>query len=225
MTPFRPAVRLALVLAALASTGCASRLPMRFGALSRDAEPVLLTSGPVHLGNDLASGQSFSTGPAIAARYCSLVVLPESASVALEVQEVRGTETLTSVLLVNGRATALPVTLERDPAGVTSNATSASPVTVVQLEEGPSEVCLVAGQLPNGDLDDFEVAGLAAYVEDIAPDAIQVRRGLVQGAPAQHPRPSVTWGERQAWPPSPPPAFPFPTPHAPASPRASRLAN
>jgi hypothetical protein len=136
----------------------------------------------------------------VAARACSLVNIPRTIDVYIQVRDVRNTETLSNVLQVNDKKFPLPSTLERLPSGDTSNAMSASPVQRVQLEQGPTQVCLVSGHRMNGDLDDFEVAGATLFVEGLDAREIGVRRGLVQGQPAASAPPSVPWGERQAWP-------------------------
>lgn len=163
---------------------------------SGDTVPLL--EGPVHLGNDEAGGQSFTSGGAVAARVCSLVDLPVAADVHLQVVNLRMTETLSNLLTVNGKAIPLPVTLERDPWNKTSVATSASPVHTVHLEEGPSEICLVAGKMVyGGGLDDFEVDNVVLYVEGIDTKAIRVRRGLSMGRPPSSRPPSTPWGKDQ----------------------------
>lgn len=162
---------------------------------SGDAIP--LFDGPVHLGNDQAGGQAFTTGSAVGARVCSLVHLPEAADVHVQVLNVRMTETLSNLLTINGKGYPLPVTLERDWANSTSVATTQSPVQTVHLEEGPSEICLVAGKMVVGGLDDFEVDNIMLYVSGIDVAKIHVRRGLVLGKPpASHP-PSTPWGKDQ----------------------------
>ena len=160
-------------------------------------EPINLLDGPVHLGNDIAHGQSFPNGPAAAARICSLVNLPESTDAFINVRNVRMTETVSNQLTVNGKGFALPMTLERDPYGITSNATTMSPVARVHLEEGPSEICLVSGRKTNGDLDDYEVDQVVLYVHDFSADRVGVRRGLMLGRPPAVMPPSVPWGRDQ----------------------------
>lgn len=175
-------------------------------------QPIELLEGPVHLGDDAAGGQAFSSGRARAARVCSLVNMPETRDVYLQVAEVRHTETLANQLTVNGTPFPLPVTLERDPHDRAPNAMSASPVQRVRLEQGPSEICLTAGHKTNGDIDDFEVAGLTLFVEGISIRDIGVRRGLSQGTPIAPTPPSEPWGKRQNWPtrrsPSNAPSYP-----------------
>jgi hypothetical protein len=163
-------------------------------------DAIQLLDHPAHLGDDRATGQSFPNGPATAARTCSLVNMPRTADVYIQVRDVRETESLSDVMTVNGRPYPLPITLERDPRGQTSNATSASPVERVHLEQGPSEICLVAGHRLNGDIDDFEVEALTMFVEGVDPGSIFVRRGLDQGRPQPSYPPSVPWGQRQGWP-------------------------
>jgi hypothetical protein len=189
---------------ALALAGCASR-PAPAPLYPRpDAPPIELTDGPLHLGDDRATSQHFPAGPALGARYCALVSVPFSVSAFVRVRDVRGSETLANVLTVNGKAYPLPVTFERDPMGMTSNAMAASPMQQVRLEQGPSEICLVAGQKPCGDLDDFEVSGVDVFVDGLDPRDVAVRKNLVLGTPAPWPRPGVPWGQRQAWPATPP---------------------
>ncbi len=159
--------------------------------------PVALFDGPVHLGNDVAGGQAFASGPAIAARACTLVDVPEPTDALIQVQDIRSTETVSDQLVVNGKAFALPMTLERDPRGVTSNAMTVSPVEQLRLDAGPSEVCLVAGKKSDGDIDDFEVAQVVLYVRDIDASDVSVRRGLLLGEPPPVSRPSVPWGRQQ----------------------------
>ena len=163
-------------------------------------EAIQLLDGPAHLGDDRANGQNFPSGAASAARVCSLVNMPATADVYVQVMEVRQTETLSNLLTVNGRPYPLPMTLERDPGDRTSNAMSSSPVQRVRLDQGPSEICLVAGHKADGDVDDFEVAGMTLFVEGVDPHDIGVRRGLTMGQPAPTEPPSVPWGQRQAWP-------------------------
>ena len=197
----RHAAVLSLALSASSlATGCAGRLSE--GALypRRDAPPIELTDGPLHLGDDRATDQPFPTGPATCARYCSLVSVPYAAGAFVRVRDIRGSETLGNVLTVNGKGYPLPVTFERDPRGMTSNAMMASPIQQVRLEQGPSEICLVAGQKPNGDIDDFEVAGVDVFVDGMDPRDVAVRKNLLQGLPVQWSRPGVPWGQRQAWP-------------------------
>jgi hypothetical protein len=160
-------------------------------------EPINLLDGPVHLGNDIAHGQSFPNGPAAAARICSLVSLPDATDAFINVRNVRSTETVSNQLTVNGKPFALPMTLERDPYGVTSNATTISPVARVHLDDGPSEICLVSGRKSNGDLDDFEVDQVVLYVRDFSADRVVVRRGLTLGRPPAVYPPSVPWGREQ----------------------------
>ncbi len=158
---------------------------------------ILLLDGPVHLGDNRAGGQSFPNGDADAARVCSLVNLPKPMMAYLQVQNVRQTESLGDLLTVNGKPIRLPITLERDPAGISSNATSASPIETVSLAAGPSEICLVAGQRPCGDLDDFEVDQVVLFVQS-DPDEIAVRRNLTLGRPAPTHPPSLPWAREQA---------------------------
>lgn len=177
------------------ATGC-SRTPPPVTPFPH-GEAVQLLDGPAHLGDGRATGQAFPVA-ASAARLCALVNMPRSADVYLQVRDVRHTETLANVLSVNGRATPLPITLERSVGDLTSNGMSASPVERVRLEQGPSEICLVAGQKQNGDIDDFEVAGLTMFVEGVDTRDIGVRRGLSQGTPTAAP-PSKPWGAQQGW--------------------------
>ena len=174
--------------------GCGGSLPAGEYLPGR---PVALFDGPLHLGNDIADGQSFPSGPAIAARVCSLVNVSEATDAFIQVRNVRSTETLSNQLTVNATAFSLPMTLERDPYGVTSNAMAVSPVQHVHLEAGPSEVCLVSGVRPSGDLDDFEVEQVVLYVKDISDREVSVRRGLALGAPPPVLRPSTPWGRQQ----------------------------
>ncbi len=185
------------ILAALTLvTGCAGAAPHVRPFPAGDA--VQLLDGPTHLGNDQAGGQTFAHGPAVAARVCSLVSMPVVATVHLQVMNLRNSETISNLLTVNGKAFPLPVTLERDPYNQTSVATSASPVHTVTLEEGPTEICLVAGIMKQGGLDDFEVDGMVLYVEGIDPSRITVSRGSTLGAPpAATSPPSTLWGKHQ----------------------------
>lgn len=163
-------------------------------------DAIELFDAPVHLGDNLYDDQAFSAGPATAARACSLVNMPRTADVYVQVREVRMSETLSNMLDVNGRKHPLPATLERYPDGQTSNAMSASPVQRIRLDQGPTEVCLVAGHRSTGDLDDFEVAGVTLFVEGIDPHEVGVRRGLMQGLPGSGGPPSMPWGAQQGWP-------------------------
>lgn len=162
---------------------------------SGDAIPLL--DGPVHLGNDSAGGQAFTAGGALAARVCSLVDLPTPADVHIQVQNLRMTETLSNLLTVNDKAIPLPVTLERDPFNMTSVATTASPIHTVHLDEGPSEICLVAGKMTWGGLDDFQVDNVVMYVDGVDVNKIHVRRGLTLGRPPASRPPSTPWGKDQ----------------------------
>jgi hypothetical protein len=159
--------------------------------------PVPLLHGPVHLGDNRAGSQNFPSGHASAARICSLVNLPSAADVHVQVVNVRNTETLGDVLTVNGRPFPLGITLERDPRGITPNATTSSPVFPVRLEKGPSEICLVSGLKLNGDVDDFEVDQVVLFVDDFEPDEVEVRRGLGLGSPPPAAPPSQPWGTGQ----------------------------
>lgn len=160
--------------------------------------PIDLLSGPAHLGNNRAGGQNFPSGMAAAARICSLVNLPETANVYLQVVNLRNSETLSDQLTVNGKAFALGITLERDPRDTTPLSTQSSPVFPVTLEAGPSEICLVAGHMmAMGDVDDFEVDRLVLFVDNINPDKIAVRKGLSLGEPAASQPPSRPWGANQ----------------------------
>jgi hypothetical protein len=161
---------------------------------------VNLLAGPTHLGDNRAGSQNFTSGPATAARVCSLVNLPMTLDTNIQVMNLRNSETLTNLLTVNGKAFPLGVTLERDPREVTPNSMSVSPVFFVRLEAGPSEVCLVAGQKSNGDVDDFEVDQVVLYVQGIDPAAIAVRRGLELGTPPPAQPPSRPWGAQQRYP-------------------------
>lgn len=167
-------------------------------------DAIQLLEGPMHLGDDKAGGQAFPAGLASSARVCSLVNMPDAADVYVQVLEVRNTETLSNLLTINGRPYPLPMTLERDAANQTSNAMSASPVERVRLDQGPSEICLVAGQRTNGDVDDFEVAGLTLFVEGVDVRGIGVRRGLMLGTPPPSTPPSAPWGQQQRPQPGPP---------------------
>ncbi len=162
------------------------------------AHAIALLEGPVHLGDNRAGGQSFPNGEAEAGRICSLINLPRPTFAYLQVKNVRQTESLGDMITVNGKGTSLPMTLERDPHGVSSNATSASPLDPVSLPAGPSEICLVAGQRPCGDLDDFEVDQIVLFVQGIDENEISVRRSLMLGRPAPTLPPSLPWARDQA---------------------------
>lgn len=189
-----------LLLAAAASTlmtaACAGA-PARITPFPA-GHAILLLDGPAHLGDNRAGGQSFTNGDAVAARVCSLVNLPRPTMAYVQVQNVRQTESLGDLLTVNGKPIRLPITLERDPRGISSNATSASPVELVSLAAGPSEICLVSGQRPCGDLDDFEVDQVVLFVQGIDEEEVSVRRNLVMGRPAPTAPPSVPWGRDQS---------------------------
>jgi hypothetical protein len=190
-----------ILLALLAATLVTSTLacgssPSTF-ALFPTGQAVLLLDAPVHLGDNRAGGQSFPNGTAEAGRICSLVNLPRPAQAYLQVTNVRQSESLGDMVTVNGKGISLPMTLERDPAGVSSNAASASPIHAVSLPAGPSEVCLVAGVRPCGDLDDFEVDQVALFVQGIDESQIAVRRNLTLGRPAPTTPPSMPWGREQ----------------------------
>lgn len=177
---------------ACGGSGGASRFPQ--------GDPIPLLAEPAHLGNNQAGSQNFTSGPASGARLCSLVSLPVATQTNIQVQNVRNTETLSDLLTVNGKAFPLGISLERDPREVTPNSTSLSPVFFVQLEAGPSEICLVAGQKSNGDVDDFEVDQVTMFVQGIDPRSVSVRRGLVMGAPPPSAPPSQPWGQTQGYP-------------------------
>jgi hypothetical protein len=125
--------------------------------------------------------------------------MPEEASVYLQVINLRNSETLSNQLTVNGKPFVLGITLERDTrAQVTPLSTQTSPVFPVKLEAGPSEICLVAGQMAYGELDDYEVERVVLFVDDIDPDKIAVRKGLSLGEPAPSMRPG--WScRKQEW--------------------------
>jgi hypothetical protein len=174
--------------------GCAGSIP----ALQLPGQPILLLDGPAHLGDNRAEGQDFPTGDAAAARMCSLVNLPRPALAYLEIQNVRQTESLGDVVTINDQPIRLPITLERDPRGISSNSTSATPIERISLPAGPSEVCLVSGLRASGDLDDFEVDQMVLHVQGVDAEDIQVRRSLSLGRPAPTTPPSVPWGRDQA---------------------------
>lgn len=159
--------------------------------------PIELLAGPAHLEDNRADSQNFTSGMAKAARTCSLVNLPESAAVYLQAINVRNSETLSNQLTVNGKAYPLGITLERDPRQVTPLSTQSSPVFPVTLEASPSEICLVAGQKFNGDIDDYEVERLVLFVDKLDPDKIPVRKGLSLGEPPGSLPPSRPWGVNQ----------------------------
>lgn len=159
--------------------------------------PVELLTGPAHLGDNRAGSQNFTSGMAAHARICSLVQLPKTAVVYVQAVNVRNSETLSNILTVNGTQFPLGITLERDSAGVTPLSTQTSPVFTMQIDAGPSEICLVAGKRSDGDVDDFEVDQLVLFVDDINPDTIPVRRNLGIGAPPPSYPPSKPWGAGQ----------------------------
>ncbi|HQY64828.1 MAG TPA: hypothetical protein PK141_25720 [Polyangiaceae bacterium] len=194
-SPVRSLLAATLVSLAALVSACGSA-PAPF-ALFPSGQSVLLLDAPVHLGDNRAGGQSFPNGTAEAGRICSLVNLPRAAQAYLQVSNVRQSESLGDMVTINGRGISLPMTLERDHAGVTPNATTASPIHAVSLPAGPSEICLVAGMRQCGDLDDFEVDQLALFVQGIDEREISVRRNLTQGRPAPTAPPSVPWGRDQ----------------------------
>lgn len=194
MRALTPVSVLFLVVSSLSTAGCGSS-PVRSKFPPGYAVPLL--NGAVHLGDNRAGSQNFASGQATAARTCSLANLPQAADVHLQVVNVHNTETLGDVLTVNGRPFPLGITLERDPQGLTPNATSASPIFPVHLEKGPSEICLVSGLKLNGDVDDFEVDQVVLYVDDMDPNSVEVRRGLGLGAPPPTDPPSQPWGRGQ----------------------------
>jgi hypothetical protein len=159
--------------------------------------PILLLDGPAHLGDNRAEGQDFPTGDAAAARVCSLVNLPRPSLAYLEMQNVRHTESLGDMVTVNDQPIRLPMTLERDPQGQSSNSTSASPIERISLAAGPSEICLVSGVRISGDLDDFEIDQMVLFVPGMEASDITVRRDLSMGRPAPTTPPSVPWGRDQ----------------------------
>jgi hypothetical protein len=133
---------------------------------------------------------------------CSLVNLPRPVDGFVQVVGVRNTETLANQLTVNERTFPLPITLEQgEHGGVTPSATQQSPLYRVRLPEGPSQVCLVAGQRVSGDVDDFEVDEILLFAEGIRPEHIAVRSGLTRGTPAPTIPNASPWGQQQAWPP------------------------
>lgn len=188
---------------ALAAGSCAVALAPMLGC--GPAEParyppgvaIALLGGPVHLGDNQAGSQNFSSGPATGARLCSLVNLPRPAYAHLQAINVQNTETLGDILTVNGVSYPLGITLERDPRGVTPNAMKASPVFQLQLEKGPSEICLVSGLKLNGDVDDFQVDQLNLYVQGVDAVEVDVRQGLGMGNPPPSAPPSTPWGRNQ----------------------------
>jgi len=182
---------------ATASSACggsagASRFPQ--------GDPIQLLSEAAHLGNNRAGSQNFTSGLATAARLCSLVSMPVATDANLQVLNVKNTETLSDQLTVNGKAFPLGISLERDPHEMTPNSTNLSPVFFVHLDAGPSEICLVAGQKPNGDVDDFEVDQVTLFVQGIDPTTVSVRRGLGMGTPPPSAPPSQPWGQTQGYP-------------------------
>ncbi|MCS6901131.1 MAG: hypothetical protein RMJ98_16135 [Myxococcales bacterium] len=180
------------------------------------SQGVPLLGRPVHLGNNVATGQNWVHGESSAAMNCSLVNLPRpvdgfvqvigirnTETLANQLIGIRNTETLANQLMVNEHAFALPITLEqREFGGITPSATQQSPLYRVRLPEGPSQVCLVAGQRVSGDIDDFEVDEILLFAEGIRPEHIAVRRGLTRGTPAPTVPNASPWGQQQAWPPS-----------------------
>lgn len=186
-----------LALASAALVAACGGAPARLSPFPA-GHAILLLDGPAHLGDNRAGGQSFPNGDAEAARVCSLVNLPHPTMAYLQVQNIRQTESLGDLLTVNGKPTRLPITLERDPHGISSNATSASPIELVSLAAGPSEICLVSGQRPCGDLDDFEVDQVVLFVQGMEPEEISVRRNLMLGRPAPTSPPSLPWGRDQS---------------------------
>ena len=183
------------VATALGLFACGGALPPAH--LFPTGKAVLLLDRPVHLGDNVAGGQAFSQGDADASRLCTLVHLPRPSNAHLRVEGLRNSESLKDVITVNGQAFALPITLERDPAGVSSNATAAAPLYPVVLPEGPSEVCIVSGVRPCGDLDDFEVDQVELYLQEVSSSDVSVRRNLGMGRPLPVNRPSKTWGQEQ----------------------------
>ena len=170
---------------------------------------VPLLQHPVHLGNNVATGQNWVHGASTAAMICSLVNLPRSVEGFVQVVGVRNTETLANQLTVNERSFALPITLEQGQfGGVTPSATQQSPLYRVRLPEGPSQVCLVAGQRGSGDVDDFEVDELLLFADGIHPEYIAVRSGLTRGTPAPTVPNAIPWGQQQQWPPRGWPCYP-----------------
>lgn len=160
--------------------------------------PIDLLAGPAHLGNNRAGSQNFTSGMASAARICSLVNMPETVPVYLQVVNLRNSETLSNQLTVNGKPFVLGITLERDPRQETPLSTQTSPVFPVTLEAGPSEICLVAGQaIQLSDLDDYEVERLVLFVDNIDPEKVAVRKGLSLGEPPNSMPPSRPWGAHQ----------------------------
>jgi hypothetical protein len=166
------------------------------------SEGIPLLGRPVHLGNNVATGQNWVHGESIAAMNCSLVNLPRSVDGFVQVVGVRNTETLANQLTVNEHAFALPITLEQGHfGGITPSATHQSPLYRVRLPEGPSQVCLIAGQRVSGDVDDFEVDEILLFVEGIRPEHVAVRSGLTRGTPAPTLPNASPWGQQQEWPP------------------------
>jgi hypothetical protein len=163
-------------------------------------EPIQLIAEPAHLGNNRAGSQNFPSGPATAARLCSLVSLPTAIDANLQVLNVKNTETLSDQVTVNGRPFPLGIALERDLREVSPNSTALSPVFFVHLDAGPSEICLVAGLRSNGDVDDFEVEKMTLWVQGIDSRLVQVRMGLGLGTPPPSEPPSMPWGQSQGYP-------------------------
>lgn len=176
-------------------TGCgATPAPRDFPS----APGLPLLGHPVHLGNNMATGQNWAHGEATAAIHCSLVNLPREADSFVQVVGIRNTETLADQLQVNGQTFALPITLEQGTyGGITPSATRQSPLYKVRLPAGPSQVCLVAGERARGDVDDFEVDEVLLFAEGIPPEQIAINKGLTRGAPAPTLPNATTWGQHQ----------------------------
>lgn len=84
-----------LACAALLTTGCSAGVRPVTPYPHGDA--IQLLDGPVHLGDGRAGGQAFSHGAPSAARVCSLVTMPRSSDVYLQVRNLRQSETLVGV--------------------------------------------------------------------------------------------------------------------------------
>lgn len=160
---------------------------------------VLLQS--VHLGDNRADGQAFGTGASAGARVCALVSLPSGgADVTLRIQGLRNSEVLADVLTVNGRRFPLGITLERSAYPSTSNAMVGAPVFHDHLIGGPNQICLVAGERPSGDLDDFEVEQVLVDVHGVPPGQVAVNVLTAEGTPPLGAPPSLPWGTVQGGP-------------------------
>ncbi len=162
----------------IALASCAAARPQLVIAQPPAERWVALTRGPVHLGDNSFSAQSFDADGARGPSYCALVHLPRAANAVVAVQGLRNTEEAGNRMQIDDHSVMLPMVLRQNYGA--SSATAISTSYSVTLEAGPHQVCVVSGPGPTpGDIDDFEFSGLMLRADGIAPEEIQVRHEIL----------------------------------------------